>query len=96
VNALPLMRAAIWRKIHGFRVAPRPIITPSQPVSRIMRIASSASTTSPLPITGIARVSLRRAMCDQSAWPENIWRAVRACIATEATPFASQIRPRSR
>ena len=82
VTPLPAIRAAIWRKIHGLRVAPRPTMTPSQPVSASMRRASSGSRTSPLPITGIDSVSLSRARCDQSASPENIWRAVRACMAT--------------
>ena len=45
--------AAIWRKIHGFDEAARPIITASQPVSRTMRTASSGVRMSPLPITGI-------------------------------------------
>src|SRR6185295_4078255 len=89
----PDMRTAIWRNSQGLRVAPRPTMTPSQPVASRMRSASSGSLTSPLPITGICSVSLSFARCVQSASPVNIWRAVRACIATAATPFASHIRP---
>ena len=53
----PARRSAIWRKIQGFFIVARPIITPSQPVSREhARARPRASSTSPLPTTGIDEV----------------------------------------
>ena len=59
------------RNNQGRPRQPRPTTTPSQPVSRIIRSASAASHTSPLPRTGTdVTVSLSRATAAQSAWPE--------------------------
>ena len=66
----PENAAARSAKSQGRPWHPRPTTTPSHPVSRTMRTASSADQMSPLPSTGISvTVSLRRAMADQSAWP---------------------------
>jgi len=57
----------------GFRhvtTNPRPITTPSQPVSAIIRTASGASQMSPLPSTGMATRCLSAAIAVQSASPE--------------------------
>jgi hypothetical protein len=64
----PENTSARSRNSHGRPRHPRPTITPSQPVVRIMRSASSASQTSPLPSTGM-RVTARfsRAMASQRA-----------------------------
>jgi TctA family transporter len=56
---------------HGRPRQPRPMTTPSQPVTAIMVSASLASKMSPLPSTGIVRTCcLSWAICSQSAVPE--------------------------
>ena len=58
------------RKSHGRPRHPRPTITPSQPVVRIMRSASSASQMSPLPSTGmLPTCSTSAAITSQRASP---------------------------
>ena len=57
-------------KIQGFPWAPRPIITPSQPVSSIMARADAPETTSPFPITGMDTASFTWRIMSQSAFPE--------------------------
>ena len=57
---------------HGRPRQPRPITTPSHPVSATMASASAAPKMSPLPSTGSSAgsVSRSRAISDQSAVPE--------------------------
>ena len=66
----PEKTAARSRNNHGRPRQPRPMTTPSQPVSAIMRSASDASQMSPLPSTGIETCCLSSAIADQSALPE--------------------------
>ena len=55
---VPAKAAARSVKSHGRPRQPRPTTTPSQPVSRTMRRASSADQMSPLPRTGMRRHGL--------------------------------------
>ena len=56
-RGLPLYAQSRSLNIHGFPIAPRPIITMSQPVSESMLMPSSAVVTSPLAITGTDTLS---------------------------------------
>ena len=92
----PARRSAVCRKIQGFFMVARPIMTASQPVCRNISRASAGVSTSPLPTTGIERCAFNSPIRSRSARPVYICRAVRACIATAATPSSSHMRPRSR
>jgi len=72
----------------GFDAAVRPIITPSQPVSATMAMASSGVRMSPLPTTGIFTASFYRG----NPFPACIAAVslFRACGACSATPFRPQ------
>ncbi len=66
----PSKAATRSAKSHGRPRHPRPTTTPSHPVSRTIRTASSADQMSPLPSTGISGTcSLSRAIASQSAVP---------------------------
>ena len=62
-------RLTASRKIQGLPSMPLAIMTPSQPVSSIMRTASAAAKTSPLPMTGMDTAFFTCAMMSQSALP---------------------------
>ena len=61
--------ARISSKTQGLPSAPLPIINPSQPVSRIILIALSASVISPLPTTGTEICCFTEATQPKSAFP---------------------------
>ena len=63
----PSRSASASANTHGLPVAPRPMRTRSQPHSLSIRTASWALQTEPLPPTGTAQLSARRAMCSQWA-----------------------------
>jgi len=48
----PENRTVFGKNIHGFPIAPLPIITPSHPVVFCIKIASAAPLMSPFPMTG--------------------------------------------
>ena len=85
-------KSEIWRNIHGFEEAARPIITASQPVCCTIRTASSGVMMSPLPITGIFTAAFTSAMRVQSAWPLYPCSRVRGCRATACSPQSSASR----
>ena len=61
----PRRNAAVRLKIHGLPTAPRPIMTPSTPVSSNMRRASSGVRMSPFPMTGMLTAALTRRMASR-------------------------------
>ena len=75
---------------QGSPSAARAIITPSQPVSRIMVRASSAVWMSPLPSTGIFTASFTFRMMLRSMPGVYICSRVRAWTATSTAPACSQ------
>ena len=87
----PANAAARSPNSHGRPRHPRPTTTPSQPVSRIMRSASSASQMSPLPSTGISRT--RRFSAAIAAQRPRRRRAARRCARAarpQPTPSSSR------
>src|ERR1700744_5410019 len=67
----PVNAAESSANSHGRPRQPRPITTPSQPVTAIMVSASLASKMSPLPSTGMVwTCCLSGAICSKSAVPE--------------------------
>ncbi len=78
-------------------MAPRPIITPSQPVSAFMRLYAATSFTSPLPITGTDGGSAARtsAIGSMRAEPENPCARVRPCTVIIAAPSSTRARANS-
>lgn len=93
-DAMPVRsRSHARRNSQGVRIAPRAIITPAQPVARIMWGTCSGSVMSPLPITGIDRTAATTwAMPSSRARPLNICSVVRPCTVMAAMPTSSSCR----
>jgi len=87
----PLSKSRICLKTQGLPIAPRPIITPSHPVSFFISRASDGSETSPLPITGILSCILTSFMIFQSAFPENPCVTNLGCMVMASAPHSSMI-----
>ena len=87
----PLSKSRICLKSQGLPIAPRPIITPSHPVSFLISMASDGSETSPLPITGILSCVLTSLMIFQSAFPENPWVTNHGWMVMASAPHSSMI-----
>ena len=85
----PKIAARTCSNSHGSPSAPRPIITPSQPVSFNKVSAPSAVVTSPLASTGTDTACLMAAIAAVSMGGIYICSRVRPCTAMRSAPLAS-------
>ena len=89
--------SSVSRKIQGFPIAPRAIMTPSQPVScEHGRRVTGAEQVAAADDRDPERVFSAPRIFDQSALPSNICARVRGWRVTASHPSSSAIRPISR
>mmetsp|Transcript_29799 Transcript_29799/g.74517 ORF Transcript_29799/g.74517 Transcript_29799/m.74517 type:complete len:203 (-) Transcript_29799:228-836(-) len=82
----PPSAAAMRRNSSGSCTAPRPTMSPAQPVSSTSSAARPGDVTSPFPTTGMSRISTASAMSAHCARPEYPCARVRACNVMNSAP----------
>ena len=87
---MPASAAFTRSNRQGSPSAPRPIMTPSQPVAVSNSTAPSAVVTSPLAKTGIETARLISAIAAGSIGGMYICSRVRPCTTSRSAPFSSQ------